>query len=231
MPGDREGEQDIFLDRPGPDIVDDQRRSRFRTPLGNDADVGNAYRQTPRHQIARQISAGIGADGRGPPLSGEELGLIGNAAMVDARIGPGQLPKFRINRPMASHILVHPLLQVDPELTVGPHDDIGAYPSVHRHVATRIGKRNVSAVVESGDTDLLARSVHQTLSGLRESGLADRQQTKQTDPKQLARCGQRGFSDRRQGAILAGVPAHGIIGTAETEFFGEPSITRSLYTR
>lgn len=64
MPGDRRGKQDIFLDRPGPDVVDDQRRSRLRTPLGNDADVGNANRQAPRHQIARQISAGIGAGGR-----------------------------------------------------------------------------------------------------------------------------------------------------------------------
>lgn len=179
MSGDREGKQDIFLDRPGANIVDDQRRPRFRTPLGNDADVGNSDRQAPCHQIARQISTGIGADGRDLPLSGEELGLIGNAAVVDARIGPGQLPKFRINRPMAPHILVYPLLQVDPELTVGPHDDIGAYPSVHRHVATRIGKRNVPAVIEFGDANLLARGVHQALPGLREGRLDDGQQNKQ----------------------------------------------------
>ena len=33
------------------------------------------------------------------------------------------------------------------------------------------------------------------------------------------------------GEVLAGVLPHGIIATADSEFFGDPSISLSLYTR
>lgn len=52
MARDGMGEEEVFLLRTATDVVNNQRRSFLRLPVGNDADVGNTVGQVPRNQVA-----------------------------------------------------------------------------------------------------------------------------------------------------------------------------------
>ena len=47
MARDGMGEEEVFLLRTAADVVNNQRRSFLRLPVGNDADVGNTVGQVP----------------------------------------------------------------------------------------------------------------------------------------------------------------------------------------
>ena len=52
MPDDGEPDENVILAGAGADIVDDQRGTRARVAVADDADVQNAAAQVPGHDVA-----------------------------------------------------------------------------------------------------------------------------------------------------------------------------------
>ena len=138
------------------------RRSIGRPPVREDADVGGATAQVPAHDVAGPVVRGVPGQGQGLPMPAEEGHQVRHPPVVDVRVRSGKAPIGRVRAEVALHVLVDPLLQVDPQLPVGPHHHIGADPFAGRHIAVGVVEREVRGVVLD------------VLQGEREGGIGER---------------------------------------------------------
>src|SRR5690606_9268223 len=65
---------------------------------------------------------------------------------------------------MRTHVLVHALLQVEAEHSVGADHDIGTDTTLDRYIAQWVVEALITAVVDQGDADLLTRGIDQWLA-------------------------------------------------------------------
>src|SRR4030095_3030903 len=88
---DRRGEEDVLDPRACSDVVDDQRTIVLQA-VGDEPDVSGPRPEPPGHDVPRPIVGGARGDGQLRSMAREERREVGDAAMVDVRIGLREPP-------------------------------------------------------------------------------------------------------------------------------------------
>src|SRR2546425_8587478 len=82
----------------------------FLPDIHDHADVFTAKAEVPRDDITRQKCLTVATSRKRLALTSEIGHEVGDAPMIDIRVGPAQSPARRISREISFHVLVHVLL-------------------------------------------------------------------------------------------------------------------------
>jgi len=176
MPNEGEGEEDVFALRTLADVVDEERTVRAGSnSVGNEADVEEAGRKTPDHEVAGDVIGSTSCDRKLLSLALEEDHEIGDTAVVDVGVGREMAPIGGIASGRFLFVLVDEHLEIDLHLAQGADDDVGADAPIQRHVAAGVGDLHISGIVAGGDADLGEGGLHEGLApgsdAIRRSGV------------------------------------------------------------
>ena len=149
-------EQTVFFGNAAADVVDDEVAFVAVIPVvRDDADVRHTFAvEVPGNDIAGLVIRAV-RRGRNGFTSTRKEGLqIGNASMVDIRVGSFQSPFLRISREVRRHVFVNFLLQVNAGISKCSNNDVRARASVGRHVAAGIRQHAIVLSVMGRYLDL-----------------------------------------------------------------------------
>jgi hypothetical protein len=93
----------------------------------------------PNNEISRRVVFCLGRNRENDALAGEEGLKIQNSPMVDVRVGSTETPVVRKRVKMGPHFFVDILLEIDPEFTIGPDDEVRADTNVARGITVGVG--------------------------------------------------------------------------------------------
>ena len=130
----------VFALRTTADIVYDQGPLPvWRFLLGDDSDVREVVCDYPSDQISGSIVFCLGRDRENHAFAGEEGPKIQNPPMIDVRVRLAEGPVARKRLEVALHFFVDIPLEIDPEFTIGPDDEVCADTDIARDVTIGIG--------------------------------------------------------------------------------------------
>jgi hypothetical protein len=146
--GYRKIEEAVFQLRTLPDVVHYLVPFPIRTlAVGHNGDVGSIGRYDRGYEVSRFVIAGSARDRKRASSTGKKSLKIQDPAMVNVGIGLLLSPSLRIKIEIGPHVLVHQLLQIDSESTIGTHDDVCAHATISRNVPSGISDHNVGWIV------------------------------------------------------------------------------------
>lgn len=123
MSGDGVGKEAIFLFRPGANVVYDQWAFRaWYKLIRYYADVWERALQHPGHNIAGLIVGRVVARAQALAVSVEKGCQVRNPAVIDVGVWSRQAPSCWVAAEAREHVLVHSLLQIDIQATIGPNN-------------------------------------------------------------------------------------------------------------
>lgn len=156
MPGERIGQERIFLAGAATDIVDHEGNPGGGLAIADDHDVRKIARQEAGDEIAGQVTGKIiGGMRQTIGAAGEEFLEVRDAAVVDVFIGTGKTPDFRVEGEVFLHILMDGLLEIEGKsVAEGTDDDIRTDAALAGYVAAGISKDDVSRIIDESDADL-----------------------------------------------------------------------------
>lgn len=118
----------------------------------DDADMRHIATQVPSDDIARGIIVRAQRNRQTLSLAAEKHHQIGNAAVIDVRIGTRLMPFFFgwIVRPILDHVFVDFLLKIDADGAIGTNDFVGADTRVRGDVSAGIVEMDIRRDVLHG---------------------------------------------------------------------------------
>ncbi len=129
----------LDLGSPADIVHDEGALPVWRFLLCDDSDMRKIACDYPNNEISRRVVFCLGRNRENDALAGEEGLKIQNSPMVDVRVGSTETPVVRKRVKMGPHFFVDILLEIDPEFTIGPDDEVRADTNVARGITVGVG--------------------------------------------------------------------------------------------
>lgn len=148
MPRQREAKQHVLLLSSTANVMNHQWHASRRLLVADDHDVWQVRWDGASDNVSGQELRSVLRQRELIAFALEPSLQIRNAAVIDAAVGLGESPDFRIGAEVSAHVFVDQLLQVfGQSVTHRPDDHVRANAALARKIATGVTEADVGGIV------------------------------------------------------------------------------------